>query len=139
MAEASGQHRWAVLLKGLRAYLAAIDGDERTCRHLGAQAQHGPAVPMPGAHWFDWAYAMLDLGHGRVDAAFTRLDALTLGPGWYHVSAMRCIPDLVEAAVRHGEPDRARPAFDRYDRWARASGEPPIRALADRCRALLST
>jgi DNA-binding CsgD family transcriptional regulator/tetratricopeptide (TPR) repeat protein len=138
-AEDVGQDQWVVLLKGFLAYLAAIDGDEDRCRALGADVARGGAVPMSGAHWVDWADAMLDLGQGRVEAAFTRLDGLTRGPGWYHVSAMRCIPDLVEAAVRLDRQDRVHGAFARYERWARASGEVALHALADRCRALLST
>lgn len=94
---------------------------------------------MPGSHWIDWAYALLDLGYGRVEAAFSRLDTLIQGPGWYHISAMRCVPDLVEAAVRLGRRDHARSVFTRYEQWARASGQAPLRALADRCRALLTT
>ncbi|MFB4320621.1 AAA family ATPase [Actinomadura sp. 21ATH] len=138
-AEDTRQAQWAVLLRGLLAYTAAVEGDEHRCLRLSAEAARGGAVPMPGAHWLDWAQAVLDLGQGRVEAALVRLDALTRGPGWYHVSAMRCVPDLVEAAVRHGEPDRARPSFARYERWARASGQPLHQATTERCRALLAT
>jgi DNA-binding CsgD family transcriptional regulator len=52
---------------------------------------------------------------------------------------MRCIPDLIEAAVRLGHHDLAQRTFTRYERWALASGEAALSALADRCRALLST
>jgi DNA-binding CsgD family transcriptional regulator len=138
-AEDIGQPQWAALLTSFLAYLAAIEGDAERCHRHGADFERSGVAAMPGAHWIDWAYAMLDLGHGRVEAAFTRLDALTRGPGWYHVSAMRCIPDLVEAAVRLGHHDLARRSFTRYERWALASDEAPLRALTERCRALLST
>ncbi|GLW11681.1 transcriptional regulator [Microtetraspora sp. NBRC 13810] len=134
IAEDTGQHQWVIHLKSFLCYLAALQGDEERFRRLSADALSGAAVPMPGALWVDWAHGTLDLGAGRVEAALTRLETLTRGPGWYHISAMRCVPDLVEAAVRSGEPDRARPAFARYDRWAR---QPYTRALAERCRALL--
>lgn len=131
VAQDTGQHQWAVAHKGLLAYLAAMAGDEERCRTLTAETLAGPAVPMPGAHWADWARALFDLGHGRIEAALTRLEALTNGPGWYHVSAMRCVPDLVEAAVRRGEPGRAEHAVARYSRLGQ-------RHLTERCRALLA-
>lgn len=71
------------------------------------------------------------IAHGRIEAALTRLEALTNGPGWYHVSAMRCVPDLVEAAVRRGGPGRAEHAVARYSRLGQ-------RHLTERCRALLA-
>ncbi|GAA1280520.1 hypothetical protein Psi02_67500 [Planotetraspora silvatica] len=135
IAEDTGQHQWVIHLKSFLAYLAAVQGDEERFRRLATDALSG-TVPMQGALWVDWGQGMLDLGSGRVDAALTRLEALTQGPGWYHVSAMRCVPDLVEAAVRSGEPGRAHHAFARYERWAR---QPFTRALAERCRALLGS
>ncbi|GAA4956653.1 DNA-binding CsgD family transcriptional regulator [Nonomuraea thailandensis] len=131
LAENTGQHQWAALNKGLLTYLAAVEGDEEGHRRLAAEVARGPAAPMQGAMWTDWARALLDLGQGRAETALGRLEALTQGPGWYHVSAIRCVPDLVEAAVRSGEPDRARPALARYLRLDQ-------RHLIERCLALLA-
>ncbi|WP_219502873.1 helix-turn-helix transcriptional regulator [Nonomuraea ceibae] len=131
LAENTGQHQWAALNTGLLAYLAAVEGDEDGHRGLTADVARSPAVPMQGAMWADWARALLDLGQGRAEAALGRLEALADGPGWYHVSAIRCVPDLVEAAVRSGEPDRARPALARYLRLDQ-------RHLVERCLALLA-
>ncbi|HUR03776.1 MAG TPA: AAA family ATPase [Nonomuraea sp.] len=139
IAEDTGQHQWVAQLKSFLAYLAALEDDEERCLRLGAEALSGAAAPMEGSMWVDWARATLDLGHGRADAAMTKLEALTRGPGWYHISAMRCVPDLVEAAVRCGEPERARRPFDRFADWARRSGQPQPLALAERCLALLGT
>ncbi|WP_043632905.1 helix-turn-helix transcriptional regulator [Nonomuraea candida] len=131
LAENTGQHQWATLNRALLAFLAAVEGDEERHRRLTAEVSRGPAVPMQGAMWADWARALLDLGQGRTQPALARLEALTGSPGWYHVSAMRCVPDLVEAAVRSGEPARARPALARYLRLGR-------RHLIERCLALLA-
>ncbi|TYB56784.1 AAA family ATPase [Nonomuraea sp. PA05] len=131
LAENTGQHQWAALNRGLLAYLAAVEGDEDAHGRLTAEVARSPAVPMQGAMWADWARAMLDLGQGRAETALGRLETLTKGPGWYHVSAIRCVPDLVEAAVRSGEPDRARPALARYLRLDQ-------RHLIERCLALLA-
>jgi DNA-binding CsgD family transcriptional regulator len=54
------------------------------------------------------------------------------------VSVMRSAPDLVEAAVRIGEPDRAAVALRRFEQWAGRAGQPWIDALVLRCRALLA-
>ncbi|GAA1563784.1 hypothetical protein GCM10009678_53620 [Actinomadura kijaniata] len=137
IAEDTGQHHWTGVLNGFLAMLAAVEGDEERCRRLDAAAQRVPVAHIPGVAWLERARAMLDLGHGRADAAMATLDALTSGPGWYHVSAMRSVPDLVEAAVRCGRPARAEPAFARFDAWARRSNRPHQLALAERCRALL--
>lgn len=131
LAENTGQHQWAALNRGLLAYLAAVEGDEEGHHRLTAEVARGPAAPMQGAMWTDWAHALMDLGQGRAETALGRLEALTEGPGWYHVSAIRCVPDLVEAAVRSGEPERARPALARYARLDQ-------RHLIERCLALLA-
>ncbi|WP_049569795.1 helix-turn-helix transcriptional regulator [Nonomuraea sp. SBT364] len=131
LAENTSQHQWAALNRGLLAYLAAVEGDEERHLRLTGEVERSPAAPMQGAMWADWARAMLDLGQGRTEPALGRLEGLTEGPGWYHVSAMRCVPDLVEAAVRSGEPDRARPALARYVRLDQ-------RHLVERCLALLA-
>ncbi|WP_214410552.1 AAA family ATPase [Sphaerisporangium fuscum] len=139
IAEDTGQHQWVIQLQSVLAYLAALAGDEEECLRLCEQALGGAVVPMQGALWVDWARAVLDLGYGRVGAALTRLESLAQGPGWYHISAMRSVPDLVEAAVRHGDPERARRAFARYERWSELSEQPLPRSLAERCRALLGS
>jgi DNA-binding CsgD family transcriptional regulator len=46
--------------------------------------------------------------------------------------------DLVEAAVRAGVPERARPASEQFLAWAEASRQPWALAVALRSRALLS-
>jgi hypothetical protein len=48
------------------------------------------------------------------------------------------VPDLVEAAVRVGEPERAAEAFSRFEPWALAVGTARSGALLLRCRALLA-
>ncbi len=51
---------------------------------------------------------------------------------------MRSVPDLVEAAVRLGEPGRAAGPLERFEAWAGRAGQPWADALAQRCRALLA-
>jgi DNA-binding CsgD family transcriptional regulator len=90
----------------------------------------------PGSPWAQWSLGLLDLGGGRVEAALGRLETLAEGPARHHVSVMRSAPDLVEAAVRIGEPDRAAESLQRFERWAGRASQPWIDALVLRCRAL---
>jgi DNA-binding CsgD family transcriptional regulator len=52
---------------------------------------------------------------------------------------LQSAPDLVEAAVRTGQPERAAEPLARFSDWARRADVPALEALAERCRALLET
>ncbi|MFD9689791.1 AAA family ATPase [Kitasatospora sp. NPDC059088] len=141
LARDTGQHQWVSQLSALLAYLAALDGRTERCTELAttALATTGPqtAAPAAGRPWAHWALALLDLGQGRAAGAADRLQALTTGPHRHHVSATRAVPDLVEAAVRLGTPDRAAEAYERFARWTTAADRPWAQALRLRCQALL--
>ncbi|MDH6132715.1 DNA-binding CsgD family transcriptional regulator [Kitasatospora sp. MAA4] len=140
LARDTGQPQWLSQLCALDAYVAALRGDgERVADRVAealADASSAWGAPAAGSGWAQWALAVHDLGQGRAAGAADRLAALTGGPFKYHVAAVRAVPDLVEAAVRLGEPERAAEAFERYRRWASAA---PgwARALVARCQALL--
>jgi DNA-binding CsgD family transcriptional regulator len=140
VANDSGQWHWVSQVSGLLAYLAAAAGDEGRCRKLADDAMAAATAGniAPGSAWAQWSLGLLDLGGGRVEAAAGRLTALAEGPAWHHVSVMRSAPDLVEAAVRIGEPARAAGAMQRFEEWAGRAGQPWIDALVLRCRALTS-
>ncbi|WP_371518053.1 AAA family ATPase [Kitasatospora sp. NBC_01300] len=141
LARDTGQHQWTSQLTALLAYLAALDGDTDRCTRLTAEslATTGPqtAAPAAGRPWAHWALALLDLGHGRAGEAADRLLTLTTGPHRYHVSATRAVPDLVEAAVRYGTPERSAEPYERFARWSAAADRPWTEALRLRCQALL--
>ncbi|MEV7597885.1 AAA family ATPase [Kitasatospora sp. NPDC089797] len=141
LAQDTGQHQWVSQLSALLAYLAALDGRTERCTELAttALATTGPqtAAPAAGRPWAHWALALLDLGQGRAAGAADRLHALTTGPHRHHVSATRSVPDLVEAAVRLGAPDRAAEPYERFARWTAAADRPWAEALRLRCQALL--
>jgi DNA-binding CsgD family transcriptional regulator len=140
VANDSGQWLWVSQVSGLLAYLAAAAGDESRCRKLADDAMTAATAGniAPGSGWAHWSLGLLDLGGGRVEAALGRLAALAEGPARHHVSVMRSVPDLVEAAARIGEPARAAGALQRFERWAGQAGQPWIDALVLRCRALLA-
>ena len=140
VASDSGQWHWVSQVSGLLAYLAAAAGDEARCHQLADDAMTAATAGnvAPGSAWAHWSLGLLDLGGGRVEAALGRLETLAEGPAQHHVSAMRSAPDLVEAAVRIGEPGRAAAPLQRFERWAGRVGQPWTEALALRCRALLA-
>lgn len=84
-----------------------------------------------------WANACLDLAEDRPDDALGRLEDLASGvSGDQPVIRALATPQLVEAAVLAGRPDRARKALDVFDRWTRAGAESCWLALSHRCHGL---
>jgi DNA-binding CsgD family transcriptional regulator len=140
IAQDTGQQQWIVEATAIMAYLAAVDGDEARCRQLVDAAITAPApyAAAAGTPWVRWALGLLDLGHGRLDGALVQLEAIFRGPMCYHGSALRSIPDLVEAAVRLGQPQRAAEPLARFCRWAARADTPSTDALVERCHALVA-
>ncbi|MEV6932861.1 helix-turn-helix transcriptional regulator, partial [Dactylosporangium sp. NPDC051485] len=142
LARDGGQPLWVSQLSALRATLAAIEGDEEPCRSAVADALEvaSPGVAPSGHAWAQWALALLDLGQGRPEAAVPRLLALQVQPFAHHVVAHRCIPDLVEAAVRAGTADAIAgvpEAVRRLAAFAERTGQPWAPARGERGRGRL--
>jgi DNA-binding CsgD family transcriptional regulator len=127
-------------LSGMMAYIAAVDGAQDRCRQLAAAALAGPGCDemAGGQSWAHWALGVLHLGSGRPDTALAELESVWRGPARFQMSALRSIPDLVEAAVRLGQRDRVAEPLARFCGWAQQSGSPGAASLADRCRALMA-
>ncbi|MET8991658.1 AAA family ATPase [Nonomuraea wenchangensis] len=138
IAEDTGQHHRVDHLQGVLAWLAAVSGDEGTCERLtGAVRAHAiDHGNVSSLAWGVWAQGLLALGQGRTRAALDHLEAGLDGAVHHQLSTTLFVPDLVEAAVRCGEPERAKAPLARFGRWAAASGQPWARAVALRCRAL---
>jgi DNA-binding CsgD family transcriptional regulator len=137
IAEDIGQGLWASQMQAFLAYLAAVRGDGQTVRSCVAASLSVGADSAAGHPWTQWALGVLDLGQGRAEEALVRLEALAHSPQRHHVAALRGVPDLVEAAVRLREPERAAEPFAYFSRWAAGSGRPWAAALVLRCQALL--
>jgi len=139
IARDTGQPQWAGDLQGILAYLAAAEGDQERCLQLVDAAVAVPAGSFTSvaAPWVQWALGLLDLGRGHPGTALVHLETISQGPAHYHATALRSIPDLVEAAVRLGQPERAAQPLARFSDWAQRAGVPGIEALAERCHALL--
>ncbi|UWE09504.1 hypothetical protein NYE86_12735 [Actinacidiphila bryophytorum] len=134
----TGQRQWVSQLSSALAHVAAVRGDEQECRSLvdAALAGGSGTAMAPGAPWAYWSQGLLELGMGRAQAALDRLALLGEESVRHHICATRSVPDLVEAAVRLGVPERADASFARFEAWAARSGQGWAAALVDRCRAL---
>lgn len=135
-----GHGQWISQLSAYLGYLAALEGREQDCRDFvaAALADELGGAEAPGATWAHAAFGMLDLGLGRVEGALTRLTLLAEEPARHHVVGMRAMPDLIEAAVRLGSPERAAAALTQLAARAESTGQQWIAALVARCRALLA-
>ncbi|MET7329005.1 hypothetical protein [Nonomuraea sp. NPDC005650] len=138
LAREIGQLNSAAQHLGWLAVAAAVRGDAETCRIRSTAAieladAHG--VGMAGALG-DWALGHLDLAAGRAASAADRLR-----PRRRHdhvVVRIMATPNLVEAAVRAGDRERAAAALPALERWTGSMASPDRRALAARCHALLA-
>jgi DNA-binding CsgD family transcriptional regulator len=139
IAHDTGHTQWTIEANGILAYLAAVEGDQARCRRLVDAALAAPSqATAAGTPWAAWALSLLELGLGRLDSALVRLETIWRGPTRYHGSALRSIPDLVEAAVRLGRPQRATQPLARFCQWARRADTPSTDALLARCQALVA-
>ncbi|WP_328290504.1 ATP-binding protein [Nocardia aurantiaca] len=139
LARDTGQQQWVRQLSSVLAHVDALRGDEAECRahaELGLTGDR-PGAIAPGAPWAHWSLGLLELGAGRAEPALSRFERLTKVPFDHHICAIRAVPDLVEAAVRIGAPERAAAPFANFEGWAESVGQPWADALVLRCRALL--
>ncbi|MCX4683073.1 LuxR C-terminal-related transcriptional regulator [Kitasatospora purpeofusca] len=124
-------------LRAALALPAALRGEEEQVRALTEEAL-GYARPRGvGRAAADalWARGLLELGLGRAQTALDALSAARQEVG-HPLLCLPLLPDLVEAAVRAGHPERAAQAAGVLDAWATALDRPALGALAARCRAL---
>jgi DNA-binding CsgD family transcriptional regulator len=124
------------------AATAALRGQEQEARRLAEETLAEATARRLGqpATVARSALVTLALASGRAEEALAQLETLrTSGPIPGHQGiALHTVPDLVEAAVRAGQPERAREQLDGYLAWAAASS-PEARAVAARSRALLAS
>ncbi len=142
LATEAGLMNSACFHRAILAWVAAVRGDQETCTSLAEQAsttatEHGLAPHNSFAHW---AVGLLRLGQSQWDGAVTRLEGmLSAAPGSVHpYVALRTLPDLVEAAVRADRAELAESAAIRFAEYAGKGALDWERALAARCRALIT-
>jgi DNA-binding CsgD family transcriptional regulator len=128
-----------LLPRSAQAIIAAVRGDDDQARRHGhdvlqiARTRGHPFRASPAVY----ALAVVDLAAGHWTAALDHLGQLTDA----NDPALAIVgPEIVEAAVRAGQPDRAAVAFARYA--TRVELSPAAAAMRPRlasCRALLAT
>ncbi|UGT39037.1 AAA family ATPase [Nocardia yamanashiensis] len=122
------------------ALVAAVRGAEQPCHDLianvrGAESPEGNALHDSRC---EWALALLDMGYARYGSALDRLEELDRGPMRGHAQWLVAHADRVEAAIRSNQPERAKTAFERLEKWATALDEPWAEALLLRARGVIS-
>lgn len=140
LAEETGQHNPAAHLHAVLAMVAAVQGRAEDCRdHAESALSQAISYRLgPHAAIASWALALLDLGAGRAEEAFDRLEALAgaaPGEGNQMVTLM-ATPDFVEAAARIQRSEAAAARLAALQAWARDTGAPWASALVARCHGL---
>ncbi|MEV0589271.1 AAA family ATPase [Nonomuraea sp. NPDC050310] len=135
-----GQPMWRGYLAGVAAWLAAVAGAEAECEAMAQQALRDADQRrwLPGIGWVECARAILDFGQGRHEALLDRVDRAMTGPTRHAFLWRYSWPDYIEAAVRIGEPQRARNLIGSLAGSAEATGRTAPLALLHRSRALLA-
>ncbi|MFE2930991.1 ATP-binding protein [Streptomyces sp. NPDC059278] len=137
LAEAYDLDHRAAHLRALLAVLAAVRGEEEHTRELAVPALEYTRPRDVGRGTADalWALGLLDLGLGRAQDALEHLEAARHAVG-HPVLTRHLMPDLIEAAVRAGHPERAREPAKQLMSWADDLRQPHFTAQAHRCATL---
>ncbi|MEU9716831.1 AAA family ATPase [Streptomyces sp. NPDC047976] len=137
VAEEFGRHHRGTYLRATLATLAALRGDQDACAAFAGAALEradGHGIALAAAH-AQRALGLLELGLGQAESALAYLEAASARVGQPALAAWAA-PDLVEAAVRAGQPDRAAEPLARLADWAAVARHPTATALLRRCQAL---
>ncbi len=138
-----GQSQQVAVLTSIAAWLSAVRGDDAACVRQaievlpGAGAGPGGVRHRMAAAMSEWALAIVELTRPDPSAAADRLEQLCQGPARYDLT-LRAIPDLIEAAARLGDLDRARRHLPVLRDWADHTTSPSLRALTLRCEAIVA-
>ena len=123
----------------LQAWTAALEGSEEACREYSASAiQRGLAT---GVGWATGeghlALGLLELGLGNAREAIDHLEQMDPGP--FPPTTVLATPELIDAALRLGEPERAQLALERFEAWAPVSRTALVAGMLARCRAVMAS
>jgi DNA-binding CsgD family transcriptional regulator len=134
LARQTGQQQVLGHMLSELALIAALRGEDQTCRSLAAES-HELASARGLVHVEQtsrWALLALALGRGDVDGALICARDIARCP-----VALWAALDRIEAAVRAGEAQEAAGWLESFEAWADGGGVEWGRAVALHCRALL--
>lgn len=122
----------------LQAWIGALFGKELECRELAHLAirrglANGVGYATAEGHL---ALGQLELGLGNPEAAIEHFDYLDPSP--FPPLAQLATPEVVDAALRLGQPERAALALDRFAAWAPVSRAPLVAGMLARCRGMIT-
>jgi signal transduction histidine kinase len=120
------------------AGIAALQGREQDCRERAESAlRHGTANEL--GLWTTAArraLAELELGLGNPHEALDQIGRL--GPTLFPPEALMATPQLIEAALRVDDRERADQALERFAAWAGIGRSAFLDGVLARCRAMLA-
>jgi DNA-binding CsgD family transcriptional regulator len=123
---------------GVQARILALQGDEDGCREIAQDTLRRSVTN--GIGWATrnarLALAELELGLGNPREALAHFDQIDPTPVPPLVAM--ATPDLVDAALRAGEVERAAAATARFAEWAPVSRAPHVHGMVARCHAILA-
>jgi DNA-binding CsgD family transcriptional regulator len=119
--------------------LLGLRGDEREAVALIAStlADAGRGERRMAAANADWSAAVLYNGLGRYDEALAAADRAASAALFEPFVSVWALPELIEAAARVGQPDRAHEALERLIATTRPCGTDAALGIEARSRALL--
>jgi DNA-binding CsgD family transcriptional regulator len=145
LAMRSGQDNCVAPLLAIQALLSTLhgDGDAALLRaQVAARRADGRGLRRPRALTI-WAAARMSLATGRPDGAMAAVRAARAAPGaasgMHLMIRVMATPDLIEAAVKHGDPEGFPDQLVTFEGWATEIDSRPMLARAARCHALLSS
>jgi DNA-binding CsgD family transcriptional regulator len=135
----TGNENVVLVHHGILAAVAAVRGEERTCRDEAEAALLGAIdrSNRDAMNWADLALGHLDLSLGRPEAS-DRFESIWARP-WIGEPRLIGAADAVEAAARAGRGEVARARLTELQRWTAATRASWALPLVERCRALVST
>jgi DNA-binding CsgD family transcriptional regulator len=118
--------------------VAGLQGREAEARELVAEAMQRALADelLVAADSARVALAEVELGRGNPAEAIEQLEQISPSP--YPPVGMLASPELIEAAVRVGDLERAHAALGRFEAWSQVSRAPVVRGQVARCRAMLA-
>jgi DNA-binding CsgD family transcriptional regulator len=138
IAERFGWENDTIACIALRAHIAAQQGREAECRELAREAMQRSLAK--GLGWAvlhaRLALAELELGLGNLREALDHYGQLD--PDDIIPSLPVAAPEIIDVALRLGEPERARVALGHLEGWAQVSDARLVKGMLARCRAVLA-
>jgi DNA-binding CsgD family transcriptional regulator len=138
IAERFGWENDTIGCTALQAHIAAQQGREEACRELVETAMQRSLAK--GLGWATvhahLARAELELGVGNLREALAHYDQIN--PHDLIPALPVSTPEIMDAALRLDEPERARAALEHFESWAPVSDAPLMKGLLARCRAVIA-